>query len=256
MKTKMATNLQTDAPAYDVLDEGFDYTHVPAPARVAVYDDMKAPPRIIEIEPAPTNEFIETLSACINEQMKLLGGQIPYTPIREVAENFIHAQFKDMVVSILDGGNTVRFCDQGPGVASRERAVLPGFTSATEPMKNYIRGVGSGLPMVKSYLDVTNGRLTIEDNLARGAVVTISLAPIKEPVPVPLPILDEKQIVLLKLIESHGELGPVEAAHLANMSQSTAQYKLDQMQEAGLLEKDARKKRILTEYGKAVSKQI
>ena len=42
-------------------------------------------------------------------------------------------------------------------------------------MKHYIRGVGSGLPIVKEYLDFSHGTITIEDNLGTGAVVTISL---------------------------------------------------------------------------------
>ena len=41
-------------------------------------------------------------------------------------------------------------------------------------MKSYIRGVGSGLPIVKEYLEFTHGTITIEDNLGSGSVVTIS----------------------------------------------------------------------------------
>ena len=86
----------------------FDYSYVPTTARVAVYDDMKMAPRIFEIEPAPTPEFIEHLASTIDEQKNLLGGKIPYTAIREVTENFIHAQFSEIVVSLLDNGNTIR----------------------------------------------------------------------------------------------------------------------------------------------------
>ena len=42
-------------------------------------------------------------------------------------------------------------------------------------MKNYIRGVGSGLPIVREYLESSHGTITIEDNLGTGAVVTVSL---------------------------------------------------------------------------------
>ena len=56
----------------------------------------------------------------------------------------------------------------------KDKAQLPGFTSAIEPMKHYIRGVGSGLPIVKEYLDFSHGTISIEDNLGTGAVVTIS----------------------------------------------------------------------------------
>ena len=127
----------------------FDYSFVDATARIALYDDLKSAPRITEISPAPTNEFVEHLTTTIYEQSKLVGGKVPYTLIREVSENFIHAQFKEIVVSILDNGNTIRFADQGPGIREKEKAQEPGFSSAIEPMKKYIRGVGSGFPIVQ-----------------------------------------------------------------------------------------------------------
>ena len=154
--------------------EGFDYTHVNSIARIALYDDLLSAPHVTEIQPAPTGEFIENLATNVYQQSKAAGGTIPYTVIREVSENFIHARFQEATVSILDHGCTIRFADQGPGITCKERAQLPGFTSAIEPMKSYIRGVGSGLPIVKEYLDFTHGTISIEDNLGCGSVVTIS----------------------------------------------------------------------------------
>ena len=155
-------------------DEGFDFTHVNSVARIALYDNLLSAPRVTEIQPAPTGEFIESLATNVYQQSQAAGGTIPYTVIREVSENFIHARFQEATVSILDHGCTIRFADQGPGIACKDRAQLPGFTSAIEPMKSYIRGVGSGLPIVKEYLDFTHGTINIEDNLGTGSVVTIS----------------------------------------------------------------------------------
>lgn len=155
----------------------YDYAHVNSIARIALYDDLRSAPRVTEINPAPTGEFIENLATKIYEQAKGSGGTIPYTVIREVSENFIHARFAEVTVSILDSGNTIRFADQGPGIFHKEKAQIPGFTSAVEPMKHYIRGVGSGLPIVKEYLDFSHGTISIEDNLGTGSVVTISLKP-------------------------------------------------------------------------------
>lgn len=155
--------------------DSYDYTFVETVARIAQYDDLMSAPRVTEIQPATTAEFIENLASKIYEQAKMAGGTIPYTVIREVSENFIHARFTEIIVSILDDGNTIRFADQGPGINHKEKAQLPGFTSAIEPMKHYIRGVGSGLPIVKEYLDFSHGTISIEDNLGTGAVVTISL---------------------------------------------------------------------------------
>lgn len=153
----------------------YDFTFVNAVARIALYDDLRSAPRITEIQPAPTDAFIETLASTIYDQARGSGGAIPYTVIREVSENFIHAQFAEMVVTILDRGNTIRFADQGPGIPNKDKAQLPGFSSAREPMKQYIRGVGSGLPIVKEYLEFSHGSITIEDNLGCGSVVTLSL---------------------------------------------------------------------------------
>lgn len=171
----------------DADEQAFDYTKVNAVARIALYDDLRSAPRVTEIHPAPTAEFIESLASKIYEQAKAAGGTIPYTVIREVSENFIHARFAEATVSILDDGNTIRFADQGPGIPFKDQAQIPGFTSAIEPMKHYIRGVGSGLPIVKEYLDFSHGTITIEDNLGTGAVVTISLRADKSELDAPAP---------------------------------------------------------------------
>lgn len=146
-------------------------------ARIAAYDDLLSAPRMVEIPPSDVASYIDKIASTTYEMAASLGGVIPYTVIREVSENFIHAQFKEITVSIMDHGCTIRFADQGPGIDNKDRAQLPGFSSATSEMKNYIRGVGSGLPMVKEYLKFSNGRLVIEDNICDGAVVTIAVDP-------------------------------------------------------------------------------
>ena len=156
--------------------EYFDYTFVYTTARIAIYDDLLSAPRIVEVEPDETATYIEHLSQEIYRQSQAQGGSIPYTVIRELSENFIHARFAEVVISIFDHGDTIRFADQGPGISHKAQAQQPGFTSASESMKDYIRGVGSGLPLAREYLSFSNGSLSIEDNMGTGAVVTISLA--------------------------------------------------------------------------------
>lgn len=234
----------------------FDYSFVTATARVALYDDLKSAPRITKIEPARTNEFIEHLATTVYEQSKLAGGSIPYTLIREVSENFIHAQFREIVVSILDGGNTVRFADQGPGIREKEKAQQPGFSSAIEPMKDYIRGVGSGFPIVKDYLDDRHGSIAIEDNLTAGAVVTISL--VDRPKQdrgeragtfLPrIPLTDREQSFIM-LLQREGDLGVSELAELTGTAVSTTHNTLRKLEEAGAVEISAGKKRSLTPLG-------
>ena len=144
-------------------------------ARIALYDDLRSAPRVTEIMPASTPDYIEALASTIYNQAKQAGGSIPYTVEREVSENFIHARFTEIIVSILDGGNTIRFADQGPGISDKKKAQLPGFSSAVDPKKGYIRGVGSGLPIVCDYLNFTLGSISIDDNIGQGTVVTISM---------------------------------------------------------------------------------
>ena len=239
-------------------EEQFDYSYVNQTARVAVYDDMKMAPRIIEVEPAPTQDFIEKLAAVVNEQRMNLGGNIPYAAIREVSENFIHARFSEMVVSIYDGGNTIRFSDQGPGIAQKEHALLPGFTNASNEMKHYIRGVGSGLPLVKDYLDYSQGHITIEDNMGTGAVVTISLN--TKPAPsthVHIPPLSPREQKALELFNTEGALGNKELAELLDIAVSSAHTVLTRLEEHGLIEKTSyRSKRMLTDYGAAAANQL
>ena len=242
--------------------DAFDYSYVSATARVALYDDMKSAPRITKVSPAATNDFIENLTTTVYEQSKLAGGSIPYTLIREVSENFIHAQFREIVVSILDDGNTVRFADQGPGIQEKEKAQQPGFSSAIEPMKDYIRGVGSGFPIVKDYLDDREGSIVIEDNLTTGAVVTISLVKKKGParapvmqtsVPLPPIPLSEREKTFVKLLQREGELGITELKDLSETPASTTYNTLQKLEETGLVEKTPSKKRTLTELGYQVA---
>lgn len=146
------------------------------PARIAVYDDAAAAPRVVVVEPADVRSYLEEVTATVVRLEKEQGGTIPFTVIREVVENYIHAYFIEPTISILDGGRTIRFSDQGPGIAEKDRALEYGTSSATEEMKQYIRGVGSGLPYAQQFMKDHGGSLTIEDNIAGGTIITISTA--------------------------------------------------------------------------------
>jgi hypothetical protein len=229
-------------------------------ARIAVYDAPSAAPRVEEIGAAGARQYIEDLSSRIYSLARECGGAVPYTVIREVAENFIHADFAEPVVSIMDGGATIRFADQGPGIRDAERAALPGFTTATSEMKRYIRGVGSGLPIVKEFLSVSGGSLRVEDNLGCGAVVTISLAhsaPTADSRPPqaapqessspshtqhPLPGQDAPRVRLstrqkhvLALVMENGAVGPSMVAADLGVGVSTAYRDLASLEEEGLI---------------------
>lgn len=274
-------NEMTQFPEDEVSVDGeefFDFSFVYTTARIAVYDDLRSAPRVIEVEPAETGEYIEHLAQAIYEQSQKLGGSIPYTVIRELSENFIHARFTEVVISIFDHGDTIRFADQGPGISHKKQAQMPGFTSACEPMKEYIRGVGSGLPLAREYLSMSNGSLSIEDNMGSGAVVTISLArdlspemdseqekqqdnsappTVVKPAATPkasagVPDLSDRQKRILMLFSTHGNLGVTDIVKLTGMPQSSVHVEFKKLEEMGLVIKGASQKRELTEEGHQV----
>lgn len=276
-------NSKQNRESADERVESYDYAYVQTVARIAQYDDLRSAPRITEIQPAPTADFIENLASKIYEQAKMSGGTIPYTAIREVSENFIHARFAEIIVSILDDGNTIRFADQGPGIVQKDKAQLPGFTSAIEPMKHYIRGVGSGLPIVREYLEFSHGTISIEDNLGTGAVVTISLKS-KDEQAEPMqfksgenrgypagrgvagiqnarqealtPPLSQRERDFLPIFLSEGALGVTDLVRLTGVPQSSTYVTLSKMEEAGLIEKTVGQKRILTDLGFHVANSL
>ena len=147
------------------------------PARIAVYDDMEMSPRVVVVDPKDIRDYLAEITSTTYELVTQQGGTFAFSMIRELVENYIHAAFIEPTISILDRGQTIVFSDQGPGIPNKRDAMRPSFTSATRAMKKYIRGVGSGLPIVEEYIRRNHGTLTIEDNLGHGTIVTVSLVP-------------------------------------------------------------------------------
>lgn len=235
--------------------------------RLAIYDSATAAPRIADVRAESADQFIEEIAARTYSAARDLGGSLPYTVIREVVENLIHAEFREPVVSVLDGGDTVRFSDQGPGIPDKGRAVLPGYTSATTEMKKVIRGVGSGLPLVREFLAHEGGTLSLEDNLGSGAVVTLKTggggsltAPLAsddqmdEPqrdLLIGVPRLSNRQKRVLSLVMEFGEAGPTLVSKELSVGLSTAYRDLAFLEEHGLIASDETGKREITEVGTA-----
>lgn len=234
----------------------FDYHYINSPARIAIYDSLKTAPRVIQVQGGPTHEYIEHIASLTYKNAKEAGGMIPYTVIREVSENFIHAKFNEVVVSIFDQGNTIRFADQGPGIKHKDLVQEPGFSSAIEPMKRYIRGVGSGLPIVKDYLSTSHGHIEIKDNVNQGSVVTISLVASRtsdeEIEALQVPDLTENEAAVLKALLPNKTLGVSEVSKETGIAVASVHTAFSKMEEAGLVEK-VNKKRTLTAHGTQVA---
>lgn len=160
-------------------------------ARIAVYDDMSMPPRVVLVEPSDITSYLSNITQTVYELVSQKCDEWPFMVIRELVENYIHALFIEPSISILDKGRTIVFSDQGPGIANKEASRGVGFSSATPAMKKYIRGVGSGFPIVESHLKSHGGTIRIEDNLGHGTIVTVSLsgAETQEAVQAPAPTM-------------------------------------------------------------------
>lgn len=221
--------------------------------RIAIYDTLTSPPRVIVVEEADLPALIASLAEKTYHYCREQGGQVPYTVLQELIENLLHAYFRDVVITILDNGQTIRISDHGPGVDDKERAFQPGFTTATATQREIIRGVGSGLPIARESLQFLQGVLTIEDNLGGGAVVTIKMpgqgsGMVAQP-RVPEVKLTTRQTKVLVLLMELGSAGPTAIAKELGIAPATAFRELVVLQDKGLIHSLGDGKRALREEG-------
>ncbi len=226
--------------------------------RVAIYDSLASTPRVIDLSSQDHEEFINLLATKTYRFSQEKGGDIPFTVIKEVIENLVHAYFREAVISILDNGNTIRISDQGPGIRDKKKAFEPGFSTATREMKDLIKGVGSGLPIAKEALAHLGGIITLEDNLEKGTVVTLRVphrrespkqeAAVQE-ADIPQFTVNKRQKKVLFLVTELGAVGPSRVASELEVSLSTAYRDLKYLEELKLIKADDQGKRSLTSDG-------
>ena len=221
--------------------------------RIAIYDTLTSPPRVIAVEEKDLPALIASLAEKTYHYCREQGGQIPYTVLQELMENLLHACFRDVVITILDNGQTIRISDHGPGVDDKDRAFQPGFTTATALQRQIIRGVGSGLPVARESLLFLRGVLTVDDNLRGGAVFTIKM-PAHAPEPAAAPRapqvkLTMRQTKVLVLLMELGSSGPTAIAKELDISAATAFRELVVLQDMGLIHSLGDGKRALREEG-------
>ncbi len=244
-----------DGPA-----EGTDDPEV----RLAVYDSPLAAPQVHSLRSDDFRTLVGEISARTYSVSRERGGKIPFVVIQEIVENLIHAYFRNATVTILDDGNTIRVADGGPGIANKEGARLPGFSTATPEMRRHIRGVGSGLPVASEQMSFLGGTLTIEDNLEAGTVVTLSIRRAPEPSGIPAheppgrrpPSITARQKKVLLLIAELGAAGPTSVAKELDISHSTAYRELQALQALNLVSGKGHGRRTLTEEGIACLDEI
>lgn len=217
--------------------------------RIAVYDTATAPPRLLKLEASSWLDLIERLTTAAYKECQQKGVSFPYVVLREVIENLIHADFKEVVVSILDDGRVVRISDQGPGITNKELAFEPGFTTATSQMKKSIRGVGSGLPVVREVMGFSGGNAEVKDNIGPGTVITLYLAKTEVGRTRRAHTPSRRQVAILSLITELGSAGPSEISKELGVGLSTVHRELICLEEVGLLKSNGQGKRLATNDG-------
>jgi DNA-binding transcriptional ArsR family regulator len=239
--------------------------------RIAVYTGGGTP-EITEVSASDPGSATRKFTRFVSEKVREAGGRVPEESIREVVENLIHADYRGVVISVLDNGNVVRVSDKGPGVENKSRAMEFGFSGAAPGALGEIRGVGAGLGIARAAAEKVNGTLTIEDNIGGGTVATISVAgdeavtEEKEAAPPPpqrrypdgvprMNISERQQKVLITVLEC-GEVGPSTVADRLEISVSTAYRDLSVLEEHGLVMADESGKRLISPLGRDLVEAI
>jgi anti-sigma regulatory factor (Ser/Thr protein kinase) len=230
------------------------------PPLIAVYKSPSSPPVVVTLpdhsaDTASLPRLVDYLSNRAHTLAREQGSRLPLGLFRELVENLVHASFEGAVITILDGGNTVRVSDKGPGIPDKDAALRPGFTSADASAKRLIRGVGSGFSIVKEIVASMDGVLEIEDNLGHGTVVTAHVPPVSNtplaPAPVPSYNLSERQLRTLLLTVELAPTGPTLVARELGVSTSTAYRDLVSLEEAGFVVSGPTGLRSVTDTGLA-----
>ena len=243
-----------------------------AGVRIVVYP-RDGEPEITEVSAANPRSATQKFTRLAAEKVREAGGKVPEASIREVIENLIHAGYDGVVISVLDGGNVVRVSDKGPGVQNKSRAMEFGFSGATPEALREIRGVGAGLGIARAAAEKAGGKVTIEDNIGGGTVVTISVTgeapvadeskPAESPTPqrrypdgVPRMNISERQQKVLITVLECGEVGPSTVADRLEISVSTAYRDLSVLEEHGLVRADESGKRLISPLGRDLVEAI
>src|SRR5829696_2657786 len=239
--------------------------------RVAVYTGGGTP-EITEVSASDPGSATRKFTRFVSEKVREARGRVPEESIREVVENLIHADYRGVVISVLDNGNVVRVSDKGPGVENKSRAMEFGFSGAAPEALGEIRGVGAGLGIARAAAEKVGGTLTIEDNIGGGTVATVSVAGEERvvdetwappsapqrryPDGVPRMNISERQQKVLITVLECGEVGPSTVAERLEISVSTAYRDLSVLEEHGLVVTDESGKRVISLLGKDVVEAI
>lgn len=237
--------------------------------RVAVYPESGGP-EVTEVSAANPRSATVKFTRVVMQKVRECEGGAPEEAIRELVENLVHAEYRGVVISVLDNGNTVRVSDKGPGVEHKARAMEFGFSGASAEALPDIRGVGAGLGIARAAAESAGGSVRLEDNIGGGTVATVTVAGrAAEPRPAPagpppkrypdlvpkMNISERQQRVLITVLEC-GEVGPSTVAEQLENSVSTAYRDLSVLEEHGLVIAEESGKRYISPLGRDLVEAI
>jgi hypothetical protein len=237
-------------------------------ARLAIYRDGEPEPRVEELQGSGPEELIHRLCTAVELVIREQDSGLPQAACKALIENLVHARFQTPTVSVLDGGKTLRVADRGPGIADKQLAVMPGYSSAGDAERTLIAGVGAGLAVAARQAEEAGGRLEISDNLGGGTVVTLALtgstthgrARLGEPLLAvsrrrperraakPSELSDNGKRVLLLLAELGGT-GLTTICDELHIGPDAARSELDSLRRLGLLDPTDQRHVVLTPAG-------
>lgn len=125
------------------------------------------------------NNFVSAGQATENVKFCLKGLGVNPQDIRRIAiamyegeiNMVIHANGGKAIADIYLDKIVVQLVDTGAGIADIEQAMQPGFSTASEDVRNLGFGAGMGLPNMKKYTD----EFAIESTVGVGTNITLTV---------------------------------------------------------------------------------
>ncbi len=232
-------------------------------ARIASYDQAERRSSYSDVTAEDLAAFVVDLCGRLEDVCSGALDEAALEAVSEIAENLIHTSARTMAVLVVQGEKlSLVFSDNGPGIADKELAMQPGFTTATDAMRQRIKGVGLGLYRAADLARAAGGEISLADNLGGGTVVRLELPATRASERVrstagrsratqPQPNLSRRQNDVLFLLTEMGEAGPRLIANELKISISTAHRELLFLEKAGVIGASQSGKRFLTAAGRA-----
>lgn len=182
------------------------------------------------------------------------GMPFPSIALREIIDNLVHAIPCTVSVVVDPALCRIYISDTGPGIPRLDLAMEPGYSTATEEQRAYIRGVGLGFPLAQRNLADMGGNLHVSSEPGKGTYVCLSLVPDAATGWDPGKAHDNlthRQNNILFLLSEVERIGPSGVASELGISLSTAYRELIRLENIGLICSTSDGKRFLSEIGKS-----